>query len=69
MWDIESNLSNVQYEILKKVALGKKEKEIASEISLSINTVKYHKKEIFTKLQVDSVGEAIYKAVKLDLLD
>ncbi len=69
MWDIDSSLSNVQCEILKKVALGKKEKEIASEISLSINTVKYHKKEIFTKLQVNSVGEAIYKAVKFDLLD
>ncbi len=61
-------LTKNQILILKLLAKGMTEKAIAYEINKSINTVKYHKKEIFKKLNSSSSREAVIKALKYKLI-
>lgn len=42
--------------------------EIAEELEISVNTVKYHKKVIYKKLKVSSISEALKIAFELELL-
>ncbi|KAA5531722.1 LuxR family transcriptional regulator [Paenimyroides baculatum] len=46
------NLTERQLEIIKLIQSGKNNKEIASELFISENTVKYHLKIIYTILQI-----------------
>jgi DNA-binding NarL/FixJ family response regulator len=55
--------------ILHEIALGKTTKEIAWERNLSFHTVNSHRKNIFRKLQVNNVQEAIKCALQAGLLD
>ena len=43
--------------------------EIAERVYLSLNTVKYHLKNIYRKLEVDSRDWAVARAIELGLLD
>jgi len=62
----ESNeLSEREIEILKLVATGLSNKEIAAKLSISPNTVKVHLKNIFAKIGVMSRTEAAMYAVKM----
>lgn len=63
-----NQLTERQLAILGLLAKGLKEKAVAEEIGLSINTVKYHKKKIFEKLDVDCTNEALVKAFRLNLI-
>lgn len=45
--------------VVKLASKGKTEAEIAKELGISINTVKYHKKQIFSRLGVKNIAEAI----------
>lgn len=45
--------------VLKLSSNGKNEVQIAKELGISINTVKYHKKRIFSQLGVKNTAEAI----------
>lgn len=51
-------LSTRELEVLKLVASGKTDKEIAVALSLSIHTIKTHMRSILSKLQVDGRKEA-----------
>ncbi len=51
------NLSERQMEIIELVRLGKSNKEIASEIFLSENTVKYHLKAIYDRMNIENRSE------------
>jgi len=51
-------LSTRELEVLKVVASGKTDKEIAVALSLSIHTIKTHMRSILSKLQVDGRKEA-----------
>lgn len=51
-------LSPRELEVLNLVALEKSDKEIAQTLSLSLNTVKTHLRNILSKLQVDSRRDA-----------
>lgn len=62
-------LNKKQLEVLQLMANGMTDKAIASEIRISFDTVKYHKKNIFKKLNVNCTIEAVIKAVKLNLID
>ncbi|NLC68324.1 MAG: response regulator transcription factor [Clostridiaceae bacterium] len=46
-------ISERQLEIVKRHALGETEKTIAISMGISVNTVKYHKKMLFNKLNVE----------------
>jgi len=53
-----AQLSPREMEVLNQVALGKTDKEIAHSLSLSLNTIKTHLRNILSKLQVSSRKEA-----------
>ena len=61
-------LSERESEILKLVALGRRNKEIAGKLSLSERTVKAHLTNIFNKLNVASRSEAIVKGLRCELI-
>ena len=50
----EFNLSERQIEIIELVKQGKTNKEIASQLFISENTVKYHLKNIYTTLKIEN---------------
>lgn len=55
--------------VLREIALGKTTKEIAYEKSLSFHTVNSHRKNIYRKLEVNSLHEAIRYAIQAGLFD
>ena len=57
-------LSDKEKTILKLSSLGYTSKEIADRIYKDLNTVKFHKSNIFKKLEVRNITEAIDFAVK-----
>ncbi len=61
-------LTQKQLQILKMMAKGLPDKIIAFNQGISINTVKYHKKFIFKKLNVECTAQALIKCIKLNLL-
>ena len=62
-------LSERELEILTHVAAGLKNKEIAAKLFVSVNTIHYHTKNIYSKLGVNSRTKAIAKAKELNLLE
>jgi DNA-binding NarL/FixJ family response regulator len=54
--------------ILREVALGKSNKEIAKALSLSPETVKHHLKGIFKKLGVSARSRAVIEARRCRLI-
>jgi LuxR family maltose regulon positive regulatory protein len=61
-------LSDREVELLKLIAAGRSNKEIASELVISIGTVKRHTVNIYNKLVVKSRTEAVAKARESGLL-
>lgn len=55
----DKKLSQRENDILGLISTGKTNTQIASELGISVNTVKYHKKQIFGKLGVKSTAKAI----------
>jgi LuxR family maltose regulon positive regulatory protein len=61
-------LSERELEVLRLLAAGLSNREIAEELYLSINTVKTHTKSIYGKLGVRSRTQAVNRARELELL-
>jgi LuxR family maltose regulon positive regulatory protein len=61
-------LTNRELEILTLVAAGLKSKEIAEQLVISLNTVLYHTKNIYSKLGVNKRTLAIAKAKEFNLI-
>lgn len=60
--DSTSSLTAREKEILNFLVKGYSYKMIASELSLSVDTIRTHIKNIYKKMQVSSATEAVYKA-------
>jgi len=61
-------LSDRESELLKLLATGMSNKEIADRLCLSLRTVKAHMSNIFTKMNVASRSEALVQALRSGLL-
>ncbi|MCC8146330.1 MAG: LuxR C-terminal-related transcriptional regulator [Bacteroidales bacterium] len=55
--------------VLHEIALGKTTKEIAYEKNLSFHTVNTHRKNIFRKLEINNMHEAIKYAIRAGIID
>lgn len=61
-------LSNREKELLRLVSVGLSNEEIACRLAISLNTTKWHLKNIFQKLEVNSRTRAIAKAKQVNLI-
>ena len=61
-------LSDRELEILRLIGAGLKNKEIAKQLVISLNTVLYHTKNIYGKLGVNKRTLAVIKATELGLI-
>lgn len=67
--DVETNLTEREIEVLRRVAAGERNKEIAYGLGISERTVKAHLTHIYTKLDVDSRAGAVATAAEHGLLN
>jgi DNA-binding NarL/FixJ family response regulator len=65
----EDSLSEREIEVLRLVATGKANKEIAGELSVSEDTVKAHLKSVFAKLNVGDRTQAVTLALKRGIIE
>ena len=65
--ELVNSLSPQQKRVLTKVASGYRNKQIAHELKISESTVKKHRAEIFSKLNVTTTAESIRIAVEAGL--
>ncbi len=64
-----SLLTSTENEILKELAMGRSTREIAANRNISMHTVTTHRKNIFRKIEVNTVYEATKYAMKTGLID
>jgi DNA-binding NarL/FixJ family response regulator len=62
------HLTSQENELLRLLVEGHHKKTAAREMSITINTVSFHLKNIYTKLQVHSKTEAVAKALREHLV-
>jgi len=62
------NLSNREYQVMCMIAKGKTITDIASELSLSINTISTYRARILSKLKMKNNAEITYYAIKEGLV-
>ena len=62
---LDNTLSSKEYEVLMSIASGKSNKEISSDHFISQNTVKFHLKNIYAKLDVRNRKQAVKKVASL----
>ena len=65
----EYDLTPHEMRILKLLVDGHGYRTAAEELGVSVNTVRFHIKQIYGKLQVHSKSEAVSKALRSGLLD
>jgi DNA-binding NarL/FixJ family response regulator len=58
-----------ELEVLEQMALGLSNQEIAEKLFVSLNTIKTHSSNVFSKLDVQRRTQAIQKAKELGLLE
>jgi LuxR family maltose regulon positive regulatory protein len=61
-------LSERELEVLRLIAAGHSNEEIAAQLIISLGTVKAHTSNIYRKLDVRGRAQAIVKARELNLL-
>ena len=66
--EVNSNFTEMEKDILRLLEQGKTYEEIAEVFFISVNTVRYHIKKIYPKLDVSSASQAIFKAKKIGLI-
>lgn len=66
---LQTALSEREIEIITLISQGKSNQEIAAMLFLSLNTVKWHASNIYSKLLVQNRTEAVAKAKKLKIIN
>jgi DNA-binding NarL/FixJ family response regulator len=61
-------MSEREMQVLSLVATGKRNKEIAAELSIAEDTVKMHVRNIFSKLNVTDRTEAVTVALRRGII-
>jgi DNA-binding NarL/FixJ family response regulator len=64
-----SGVSERELDVLKRVADGKSNKEIAAELFLAVQTVKFHLTSLYRKLDARTRTEAVREAYRRGLLE
>ncbi len=64
----QKNLTKKEIEVLKCIAVGKKIKDIAKKLDISVSTVKNHKTNIFKKIGANTAAEAVFFAGKQNII-
>jgi DNA-binding NarL/FixJ family response regulator len=64
-----ANLTRRELEVLRLIAKAKTSEEIAKELFVSIHTVKTHRKNLLSKLQVNNTAGLVGYAYENDLVD
>src|SRR5512134_1448225 len=67
--DLRDSLTEREHEILKRLSNGLSDQEIAADLFLSANTIKWYNRQIYSKLGVSNRTQAIAHAKTLGLLD
>ncbi len=57
-------LTRREIDVLRALALGLSNKEIALDLDMSVRTVESHRSNIMTRLGVDSLGELVRLAIR-----
>jgi LuxR family maltose regulon positive regulatory protein len=65
---LPESLSDRELEVLRLIAAGHKNQEIADALFVSLNTVRYHTKNLYGKLGVNKRTQAVAKAQELGLI-
>ena len=65
---LPESLTDRELDVLRCMVEGLKYKEIAAKLFISLNTVRYHVKAVYGKLNVNNRTQAIQKARRLDIL-
>jgi LuxR family maltose regulon positive regulatory protein len=55
-------------QILRLIAAGLSDREIAQELYLAVNTIKWHNRQIYGKLGASRRGQAVARAQELGIL-
>ena len=66
--DVEYQLTPHETRLLKLLVDGHNYKTAAAKLGVSINTVSFHMRHIYDKLQVHSKSEAVSKALRQGLV-
>lgn len=66
--EMSSAISNKEYEMLKEIAQGKSNKEIAETLHMGQRSLEYRLTNLFYKLKVKSRIEAVMKAKQMGIL-
>lgn len=66
---VDDTLSERELSVLKLVAAGQANKQIAAELAITEDTVKAHLKNIFSKLAVKDRTEAVTQAAKRGIIE
>lgn len=64
----ETQLSKREYEVLTLISQGNSNQEIASQLFLSLNTVKTHSSNLYLKLGAKRRTQAVQRAKELQLI-
>lgn len=60
-------LTSREIEIIKLLTSGHSNQQIADKLFISYNTMRNHRARIFLKLDVNTIGELIIKAIEMDI--
>jgi len=66
---LHETLSNREYEVLCKTAVGKSVKEIAMELSLSDKTISTYRSRILNKMNMNNITQLIHYAIENQLIE